>query len=82
MAIRLTKQNNHVQYGTMIYTVDSSAELSSVPVDITPGSLCFVIEESKTYILNTLGEWTEYRGFWGGGGGGGSDYPNADIRRF
>lgn len=81
MAINKTKENNHVTYGTIIYTVDSSSELSSVPVDATPGSTCFVIEESKTYILNGQGEWKEYQSS-GGGGGGGSEYPDADIRRF
>lgn len=78
MAINKTKQNNHVSYGTVTYVVDTLAELSSVPTDITPGSFCFVIEASTTYILNGQKEWIEYPI----SGGGGSDYPNADVRRF
>lgn len=80
MSINKVKENNHIAYGTMTFTVDSSSELSSVPTNVTPGSTCFIIEESKTYILNGQGEWKEYQS--SGGGGGGSEYPNADIRRF
>lgn len=73
MAINKVKENNHVSYGTVIYTVDSASELSSVPTDVTPGSTCFVIDESKTYILNGQGEWKVYSSGGGGGGGGGVD---------
>jgi hypothetical protein len=82
MAVRLTNENNHVQYGTVTYTVDSSSELSTVPTNHTPGSLCFCIETSKLYILNTQGQWIEKPQGGGGGGGGGSEYPSADSKSF
>lgn len=81
MAVRLTNENNHVQYGTVTYTVDNSSELSSVPTNHTPGSLCFCIETSKLYILNTQKQWIE-KPQSGGGGGGGSEYPSGDTKSF
>lgn len=81
MAVRLTNENNHVQYGTVTYTVDNSSELSSVPTNHTPGSLCFCIETSKLYILNTQRQWIE-KPQGGGGGGGGSEYPSGDTKSF
>lgn len=82
MAVRLTNENNHVQYGTVTYTVDNSLELSSVPTNHTPGSLCFCIETSKLYILNTQKQWIEKPQSGGGGGGGGSEYPSGDTKSF
>ena len=80
MAIRLSKTADHVQQGTVIYTVDTEAELASVPTHDTPGSLAFVIETSKLYILNTLGEWILKPCC--GGGGSGSEYANGDNKEY
>ena len=81
MAYRLTKEGEHVQQGTVIFTVDAAADISGLPTTVTPGSTCFVIETSKTYILNAQGSWVEYKE-GSGGGGSGSEYPDADARAF
>lgn len=84
MAIRLNKTGDHIQQGTVEYTADAAGDIAALPTGVTPGSECFCIEESKTYILNNNGEWKEKKQGSGGGsgGGGGSSYPSADGRSF
>ena len=84
MAIRLNKTGDHIQQGTVEYTADAASDIAALPTGVTPGSECFCIEESKTYILNNNGEWKEKKQGSGGGsgGGGGSSYPSADGRSF
>jgi hypothetical protein len=79
MAIYPYKTGNHVQQGTIVYVMDTEAELTSVPTTHFPGSLCFCIENNKTYILTSKLKWVEKTC---GGGGGGSEYPSADDRKF
>lgn len=84
MAIRLNKTGDHIQQGTVEYTADAASDIAALPTGVTPGSECFCIEESKTYILNNSKEWKEKKQGSGGGsgGGGGSSYPSADGRSF
>lgn len=84
MAIRLNKTGDHIQQGTVEYTADAASDIAALPTGVTPGSECFCIEESKTYILNNSKEWKEKKQGSGGGsgGGGGTSYPSADSRSF
>lgn len=84
MSVRISKSGEHVQQGTVIYTADNESDIQSLPTTCTPGSTCFCIETSTTYILNNQGEWKvkSTAGSGGGGGGGGSAYPSADTREF
>lgn len=84
MSVRISKSGEHVQQGTVIYTADNENDIQSLPTTCTPGSTCFCIETSTTYILNNQGEWKvkSTAGGGGGGGGGGSAYPSADTREF
>ena len=85
MAIRLSKENGHVQYSSYAFVADYATDVASLPTNtklVCPGSTCFVIETSKSYILNTQGVWSEYSTGGGGGGGGGSEYPSADNISF
>lgn len=81
MSVRISKSGEHVQQGTVIYTADTESDISSLPIGCTPGSTCFCIETSTTYILNNQGEW-KVKTSSGGEEGGGSAYPSADARNF
>ena len=81
MSVRISKSGEHVQQGTVIYTADTESDISSLPIGCTPGSTCFCIETSTTYILNNQGEW-KVKTSSGGEEGGGSAYPSADTRNF
>ena len=50
MSVRISKSGEHVQQGTVIYTADTESDISSLPIGCTPGSTCFCIETSTTYI--------------------------------
>jgi len=52
--------------------------MASVPTNVIPGSLAFVIETSKLYILNHKEEWI-LKPCCGGGGGG---YANGDNKEY
>ena len=84
MSVRISKSGEHVQQGTVVYTADTESDIESLPNTCTPGSTCFCIETSTTYILNNQGEWKvkSTSGGGGGGGGGGTSYPSADDRTF
>lgn len=86
MAIIRHKENDHIQYGTISFTADTFIDIANLPTNAVPGSECFCIENSITYILNSQGEWKEKQqgsgGGGSGGGGGGSSYPSADGRSF
>ena len=82
MGVYLNEYGTHTQKGIYKFTVDSASELSTIPLDFTfPGSLCFCIDTSTTYILNSEKEWVE-KPCCGGGGGGGSEYADADTKDF
>lgn len=76
MAIRLTKENDHVQYGTTNFVADTDADIASLPTKVTPGSECFCIETSTTYILNNQGEWKVKSQ---GGGGSSPSYQRKSV---
>jgi len=64
----------------VIYTADNESDIQSLPTTCTPGSTCFCIETSTTYILNNKGEWKVKS--TAGGGGEARAYPSADGRSF
>lgn len=41
------------------YIVDHKADMSQLPTDISPGSTCFVIEDSTNYMLNHQSQWVK-----------------------
>lgn len=42
-----------------VYVCDTESDLSSLPTDAPQGSSAFVIDTSKTYMINSSGVWTE-----------------------
>lgn len=46
-------------YGVKKYIVDTVAEISTLPKNVTIGSTVFAIEDSSTYMLNNKKEWVK-----------------------
>lgn len=56
----LVKQGGKVDYNYKEYYLDNENELSSIPVGACcPGSIAYVISNSKVYMLNNNKEWKE-----------------------
>jgi len=51
MAFSLFSLNNQMSYGIKNYIADTEDDLAKVP-KTTPGSMVFIIENNKYYILN------------------------------
>ena len=57
MAINITKDNGREQKTTE-YIADSITDIQNLPTNgVTPGSTCFVIENSALYMLNSQKQW-------------------------
>jgi hypothetical protein len=55
------------------YIVDEESDVGSVPTDAPPGSECFVIGNSTTYMLNHKKQWIKVKL---SSDNGGSDNPS------
>ena len=81
--IRIGANGNKITYGIKHYILDTKADFSLLPSDKeSMGTTCFVIENSKYYMVNGKLEWVEikpYDSSFNGGGGGGSSIPEEVI---
>lgn len=60
MSYTIVKQNNKLNYDYKEFFLDTEEDLSSVPVkDACPGSIAYIIDSGKIFILNTEKEWKE-----------------------
>lgn len=64
-------ENGITKYGIVEFIIDTEADIENLPGGIAPGSIAFVVESSKTYMLNNDLEW-KLVNLSGGGDGGGS----------
>ena len=75
----LISTSGKTAYGIKEFTVDLESDIASIDVKFcSPGSVVFVIENSKYFMLNSAKEWKTVELASGGGnsgGGGGGDYP-------
>ncbi len=56
----LLKQGGRVDYNYKEYYLDTVTELPLIPVlDCAPGSVAYIIDTAKVYILNSKREWIE-----------------------
>lgn len=62
-----------IAYGITKFTVDTEADVKTLPINCTPGSTAFVIETSKYYKLTNSRKWKEVKLSSNTGGGGSSD---------
>lgn len=74
----LISTSGKTAYGVKEFSVDLESDIASIDVsNCSPGSVVFVIENSKYFMLNSAKEWKAVELSSGGGssGGGGEDYP-------
>lgn len=64
---------NKIAYGHKDFILDFEADLSDLPTDCEVGSTAFIIENSKTYMLNHQKQWIKVILSSGSGGGTGDD---------
>ena len=54
----LIKQGSRTDYNYKEYILDKEEDLDEVPITgCAPGSVCFIIETSDVYMLNSNKEW-------------------------
>lgn len=60
MAIALTQIGNSTNIPVYHWVCDTTADLANIDTSHAPmGSTCYVIDESKEYVLNSSKEWKE-----------------------
>jgi hypothetical protein len=58
--INILQQAGKTVYNNKQYCVDTIDDLKDLPIEgIAPGSLAFVISESRGFMLTSTGEWKE-----------------------
>lgn len=67
----------HEVANTYRFIIDTATELADVPTNVAVGSEAWCIENSKKYMLNGSGVWTEVN--FKSGGGSGSSSSNLPI---
>lgn len=74
------KNSDTIGYGIKKFFVDTEVEISNIPLEtVFPGSTAFVIENSKSYMLNNQFQWIEISSGGGSAGGGGNISPDDEI---
>ena len=58
MGFSIFSNNGKIGYNIKNYVADTIDDLNLIPSS-APGSMVFVIDESKYYILNNINEWKE-----------------------
>ena len=88
--IRIGTNRDKITYGIKHYILDTDEDLKSLPSNReSMGTTCFIIENSKYYMVNGKLEWVEIKpydgsgsssgGSGGEGGGGDSSTPEEII---
>lgn len=57
--INIMATSGHTTFGVKEFVVDTEGEVNLLPVDCAPGSVAFVINTSKAYMLNGEKDWVE-----------------------
>lgn len=81
--IRIGANGNKITYGIKHYILDTEVDFNLLPSNKeSMGTTCFVIENSKYYMVNGKLEWVEikpYDSSFNGGEGGGSSTPEEVV---
>lgn len=57
--LSLYANSNDILYGIKKYVADTEADITSLPTNIKPGSMVFVIGSGNCYMLGSSGTWTK-----------------------
>lgn len=55
--ISIMKQGDETNYSLSEFIVDAPSDVSSLPIDVAPGSTCLVIDTSDVYIMGNNKKW-------------------------
>lgn len=74
MGYSIIKNGSKVVYGLIEFIADTETDIQKIPVLLlSPGSKCFVIETSSTYMLDTSKVWKKIANSGGGTGTGSAE---------
>lgn len=60
MAFYMYHQSNKKDYQYKEFVVDTASEVANLPTtSVSPGSVCFIVEGSRVFMLNAQFEWKE-----------------------
>lgn len=60
MAYRLVRQGGKTDYNYKEYYLDTYSDLASIPtIDACPGSVAYILDTGRVFILNNNKEWKE-----------------------
>ena len=68
-----------IAYGQKDFILDFETDITELPTDCEVGSTAFVIESSKTYMLNHQKHWVKVNLSSGSGGGTGGGDDTEEI---
>ena len=66
----IVKQGDHSTAYVTAFIADTESDIENLPTNVAPGSTCFVINNSKKYMLNNELEWKITSSDSGGGTAG------------
>lgn len=69
MAYSVSAQSGRVAYGVKHYTVDTMNCLKKLPTSAAAGSTAFVVDSSRSFMLNNKRQWVEVSASGSGAGG-------------
>ena len=78
--INLYKQDGETLYGVKEYILDSPEDITSLPINVRPGSTALVISTSDIYMLNGNKQWVLMGG--GSSSGDGSGDNAGDLNQY
>lgn len=53
--------SGEIKYGQKEFILDFESDIKDLPTNITPGSIAFIIENSKYFMLNHQKQWVSVK---------------------
>ena len=77
--IGISANSGKTSYGVVRLVLDTPEDFINIPTHYEAGSTAFVISTSKSYMLNSLGQWKLIGTSGSEGGGGDTPTPGDTI---